>query len=262
MATQPSKTEIPKNTDKPAEPSKAAGFVAPDWARIELDYRAGIKTLRQIGGEHGISEGAIRKRAKRDYWTRDLSERIQDKAEQLVRKDAVRSLVRTESAVTERVLVEVNAQAVADIRLAHRHDIHRARRLTNALLDELEQQTDPATLALLERLGEMMRDENEQGQDRLNDLYHKVISLAERSKTMKTLVEGLQKLVDMERTAFGMDKEVQKQEDPLSALLNRIATGNGNGFKPVADDPEAPPSTGSNSLGPKADDDGGDGLFV
>jgi hypothetical protein len=32
--------------------------------------------------------GAIRKRAKRDDWSRDLLERIQDKAEQLVRKDA------------------------------------------------------------------------------------------------------------------------------------------------------------------------------
>ena len=25
-----------------------------DWEKIELDYRAGIKTLRQIADEHGI----------------------------------------------------------------------------------------------------------------------------------------------------------------------------------------------------------------
>ena len=232
----------PKTTKKPAAPEKAAGISAPapDWEKIELDYRAGIKTLRQIAAEHGITEGAIRKRAKRNDWTRDLSERIQDKAEQLVRKEAVRSLVRTESAITERVLVEVNAQAVADIRLAHRNDIKRARRLTNALLDELEQQTDPETLALLQALGEMMRAPDERGMDKLNDLYHKVIELGERSKTMKTLAESLQKLVDMERTAFGMDKETQKEADPLTTLLHAIAQGNGNGFKPVQYDPEAP----------------------
>ena len=226
-------------TKKPA-PAKAAGIVAPaaDWEKIELDYRAGIRTLRQIASENGISEGAIRKRAKRDDWTRDLSERIQEKAEQLVRKEAVRSLVRTESAVTERVLVEVNAQAVADVRLAHRSDIHRARRLTNSLLDELEKQTDPDTLVMLEELGELLRREDDKGIDKKNDLYNKVLSLGERSKTMKTLAESLQKLVDMERTAFGMDKEVEKKDDPLTALLHAISTVNASGFAPRPIDPE------------------------
>ena len=36
---------------------------APDWERIELDYRAGMKTLRQIADEHGLTHGAINKRA-------------------------------------------------------------------------------------------------------------------------------------------------------------------------------------------------------
>lgn len=45
--------------------------------------------------------------------------------------------------------MDANAQAVADVRLAHRRDIRRARRLTNCLLDELEKQTDPDTLVLL-----------------------------------------------------------------------------------------------------------------
>jgi hypothetical protein len=279
MAPKPAakKPDIPKKTSKPAaKQTKAAGKVAPvtppaeptdatkpktpNWERIELDYRAGIKALRQIADEHGISEGAIRKRAKRDDWTRDLSERIQDKAEQLVRKEAVRNSVRKEATVTERVLVEANAQAVADIRLAHRKDIQRARKLTNSLLSELEQQTDPDTLIMLADLGEMLRKENDQGQDRLNDLYQKVISLAERSKTMKTLAESLQKVVDMERTAFGMDKEQEKTADPLATLLHSIANGSGNGFKPVADDPEHPTATkdGTNSFQPRQESGNGD----
>ena len=66
---------------KPAATKKAAGKAAPapakavDWERIELDYRAGIKTLRQIADENGITHGAINKRAKRDGWERDLSHR-------------------------------------------------------------------------------------------------------------------------------------------------------------------------------------------
>ena len=230
-------------TQAPARPNRAAGVVAsaPDWERIELDYRAGIKTLRQIAGENGISEGAIRKRAKRDDWTRDLSERIHDKAEQLVRKEAVRSTVRTESTISERVLVDANAQAVADVRLAHRRDIHRARRLANALLEELEKQT--GQVPELQELGELLRSPDERGTDKLNDLYQAIISLPERSKTMKVLADSLRITVDMERTAFGMDKEAEKKSDALESLLGRIASGNGNGFAPVADDPERQPSS-------------------
>ncbi|MCG8985853.1 hypothetical protein MI467_03250 [Delftia acidovorans] len=185
-----------------------------DWECIELDYRTGIKTLRQIADEHGITHGAINKRAKRDGWERDLGVKIQAKADALVSKAAVSSEVSTDTKVRERAVIDANAQAVADVRLAHRRDIHRARRITNTLLDELEKQTDPDTLLLLDELGEMLRQPDDNGQDRLNDLYHKVISLSERSKTMKTLAESLQKLVDMERTAFGMDKLSEKGVEP------------------------------------------------
>lgn len=180
----------------------------PDWERVELDYRAGIKTLRQIASEHGISEGAIRKRAKRDDWTRDLSDRIHDKADQLVRKEAVRSTVRKESAVSERQIVEANATKIADVQLGHRRDIQRKRSIVARLMDELEAQVGPESASMLADLGEMMRSPDDAGQDKLNDLYRRIISLPERAKTAKTLAETLRITVDMERQAFGMDAKV------------------------------------------------------
>lgn len=194
---------------------------AVDWERIELDYRAAIKTLRQIADEHGITHGAINKRAKRDGWTRDLSAKIHAKAEALVSKAAVSIEVSKESKIAERQVVDANAQAVADIRLGHRRDIRRARTLTNALLDELEKQTDPDTLAMLSELGELLHNPDEKtGRDRINELYHAVISLPERSKTMKTLAESLQKLVDMERTAFGMDGKPTAEEGAAKTITD------------------------------------------
>lgn len=199
-------------TQKPKAP--------PDWERIELDYRAGVKSNREIGAEHGVTEGAIRKRAKAQEWVKDLAGKIQAKAEELVRRDAVRAEVRANQVASEKSVVEANAQAIADVRLAHRKDIGRARALTNTLLDELAKQTDPDTLVLLHELGELLRSEDDNGQDRRNDLYMKVISLSERSKTMKTLAESMQKLVDMERTAFGMDvKDVGPGSDPLAQAV-------------------------------------------
>ena len=200
-----------KTTDTTTQPperiskSKAEGAAAPDWERIELDYRAGIKTLRQIAGENGITEGAIRKRAKRDDWTRDLSERIQEKAEQLVRNEAVRNLVRKESSVSERVLVDANARAIADVQLVQRKLIQRKQAIVESLMQELEAQVGPDNAALLADLGDMLRSPDENGQDKLNDLYRRIISLPERAKTAKTLAETLRIAVDMERQAFGMD---------------------------------------------------------
>ncbi|MVT36786.1 hypothetical protein GO497_02875 [Acidovorax citrulli] len=207
--------------------------------RIELDYRAGIKTLRQIAEEHGITHGAINKRAKRDGWERDLSEKIHAKADALVSRAAVSTPVSADTRIKEQAVVDANAHAVADVRLAHRRDIHRARRLTNALLDELERQTDPDTLVLLEELGELLKNPDEKtGRDRLNEVYQAVISLPERSKTMKVLAESLQKLVDMERQAFGMNDKEAAPVDGLTRMLKAITGSGASAFQPVARDPE------------------------
>ena len=189
----------------PVQPAKKA-----DWERIEIDYRAGVKSLREIAGEHGISEGAIRKRAKRDGWTRDLADKIQQRAEDLVRTQAVRTEVRSEQRATERQVIEANAEAVANVKMAHRSDISRTRAIVNGLLDELQEMVGSDNATLLQELGFLLRSEDENGKDRLNDLYQQIISLPGRSKAMKDLTASLQSLVAMERTAYGMDKDEAK----------------------------------------------------
>ena len=207
MATSPagSKPAPQKSTTKPADPPKAAGKAAPDWERIELDYRAGIKSLREISDGSGVSHVTISKRAKKAGWVRSLTAKIQAKADDLVNKAGVNSCVNAVNAVSERQIVEVNAEAIATIKLAHRKDIHRKRAIVARLMDELEAQVGPENAALLADLGEMMRSPDDAGQDKLNDLYRKIISLPERAKTAKTLAETLRITVDMERQAFGMD---------------------------------------------------------
>ncbi len=206
-----------------------------DWERVEADYRAGTKSLREIAAEHGITEGAIRKRAKQQGWSRDLNAKVRAKADELVRKALVRTEVRKESA-TEKETVEVEAQVQARIRLAHRGDITRMRALVLRLLAECEaESSDPALFA---SLGEMLRKPDEKGVDRLNEVYQKAISLPQRIKGVKELAESLRVLVAMEREAYGLDTTGDAAVDPLSELLKRITSGNASTVKPVADDPE------------------------
>ncbi len=42
-----------------------------DWIAIEAAYRGGSDSVRSIAGAHGVSEGAIRKQAKKNKWLRD-----------------------------------------------------------------------------------------------------------------------------------------------------------------------------------------------
>lgn len=191
-----------------------------DWERIEVQYRANTLSLREIASEHGITEGAIRKKAKAEGWERDLSGKVKAKADALVRKEQVRSEVRAGSAETEKQVVEVEAQVQARIRLSHRKDIERNRNLLRKLVDELEHQTD--NMDLLRQLGEIMYSPDEKGKDRLNEVYHTIISLPERTKTMKALGETLKVLIGLEREAFGITAQEQAA-DPLAELFKQVA---------------------------------------
>lgn len=234
-----------------------------DYDRIEADWRAGLLSPHQLAAKYieetgeKVSHAAIIKHFKKQGIARDLTQKIQDRANAMVTEAMVTGKVTPKPSKPDAEIIESGAIQVAEVKLAHRKDIHRARKITNSLLDELEQQTDPATLAMLQELGQIMaKPDPKTGRDRLNEIYQAVISLPERSKTMKVLAESLQKLVDMERQAFSMDKDTGKEADPLASLLQRIAKGNSNGFKPVLDDPEAkerPLAGPSNSLGPVAD---------
>lgn len=181
-----------------------------DWEKIELDYRVGIKTLRQIADEHGISNPAILKRAKRDGWVRDLSAKIDKKADELVSKNLVSKEVSKTQKIAEKEIIDANAQAIAEIRLSHRKDFVRFKSTIESLqkeLDELNKLKDPDNLAL-------------------------------RTKVLKDLTDTHAKLVALERQAYNMDKEAEKTHDPLTQLITTIAKTNKSTFGVVSDDPE------------------------
>jgi hypothetical protein len=205
---------------KPSDDDKAA---PPDWERIEASFRAGTMSLREIAAAHGISEGAIRKRAKRDDWSRDLNAKVRAKADELVRKELVRSEVRVPTA-TEKQTVEVEAQVQARIRISHRTDIARFRALALSLLTELEAETGNAEE--FEQLGDMLRNEDERGQDKRNDIYRRVISSAGRIDSTKKLAETLKVLIALEREAYGMTAEpVDDPGDKLSRAVSDFVNG-------------------------------------
>lgn len=216
---------IPQLDDEQRNEAMTDKKLTPDWERIELDYRAGVKTLRQIAEEHGITHGAINKRAKRDGWARDLSAKIAAKADELVSKAAVSSAVSKPSA-TERDVVAANAQLQADAVLSQREDVRRGRTLVMSLFEELEHET--AHRDLYQQLGELMQSPDDAGVDKLNELYRKVISLPQRIDGVRKLSESLRIQIELERKVLNIDErapvkpETELADEELEAKLSRL----------------------------------------
>lgn len=192
------------------EAGGAAGKKIIDWETLSVHYRAGVRSLRDMGEEFGVSDAAIIKKARKEEWTRDLKGKIKAKADKLVSAAMVSAEVSAQTKITEKLTVEVEAQVRSRIILSHRKDIPAARNLVSKMFAELELQTD--SIELLRELGEIMRSENESGQDKRNELYNKVISLSGRSATLKSLVDSLKVMIALEREAFGIDSG--GEEDP------------------------------------------------
>ena len=191
-----------------------------DWERIQALYRANTMSLREIAAECGVSHVAITKRQKKEGWPRDISAKVKAKADDLVTRAQVNAEVNAQRLETETQVIEVEAQVQARIRLSHRKDIERNRNLLRKLVDELEHQTD--NMDLLRQLGEVMYAPDEKGKDRLNEIYHTIISLPERTKTMKALGETLKVLIGLEREAFGITAQEQAA-DPLTQLFQQVS---------------------------------------
>lgn len=186
---------------------------APDWERIEADFRAGILSLREIAAPYNITHTAIRKRAEREGWTRDLTAKIRAKAEALVSKDAVSSAV---SKVSEKEIVEANAEVVANVDRRHKKTAKKTQDLIEALIAEIESITESPDL--FNQLGEMLdkTETTETGrviEDKLNKLYRAVISMEGRVDSVKKLVDAFEKLAKFERGAYRLEDGLPPGDD-------------------------------------------------
>jgi hypothetical protein len=173
-----------------------------DWDALKPHYCAGVRPLRDIAEEFGCSDAAIVKHAKKEGWTRNLAAKIQEQADRKV----AAALVAAERAdspaakLTEAVRVEVESEVQARVRVSHRTDINRTKRIANGLLEKLER------LEITEAPSDEYRALKKNA-----PALPPTVSLKEATGIFKQLVDAQRTLVSMEREAYGI---AQLQEDP------------------------------------------------
>lgn len=156
-----------------------------DWDEIKRDYLSGSMSNRELAAWYSISEGAIRKRAKKEGWV----------------KTGTQPEVRTEPQTITIVQTPVTPETTSPEAI-----VGRGRNLTLRLMDELE-----ATTSKLGEL-EMIIDTAVDGEDADNkrEALKQAISLKQRAEVLKSLALAAKTLNESGAAADG-GKKAQRQ---------------------------------------------------
>lgn len=230
------------------------------WHRIEVHYKAGIRSINAISKEFGVTRRAIDKHAEKHGWTRDLGPAIHEKANRLVDKAVATPKQKTGSTpsvagstpatakpvpLTDAQIVEAGAEALSLVKLGHRKDIAALREIIGCLMDELATTMRRPDLFAQVQMVLTLTPEDEQGNPiegghiqavvDLEDAMRLVASLPARTKVAKDLADALHKCIGMEREAFGLDTNGGTDGMPL--VLIRDFTGKNDPDSPFHGQP-------------------------
>lgn len=179
-----------------------------DYERIEPGWRAGVKSAEQLAVEYteetgvSVSGAAIKKHFRQQGIPRDLTAKVRAKADAKVLEASVEASKRSAKSA---VIVEAAASEIAAIRLEHRADASRARRLVRKLLEELAAVSDRPDL--IESMEQALAERGEKAPEALRQALNRVTSLPGSVGALKTLAEAMRTLITIEREAYSMDAD-------------------------------------------------------
>jgi hypothetical protein len=196
----------------------------PDWEAIEREFRAGQQSARAIAAKHGITEGAIRKKAKAEGWQRTLAGEVRKAVrEKLVRADGTREGTQQQRA-SDAEVIESAAETGKQVVQSHRRDIRAGRDLVSRLFDELSATT--SHIGTIEEEIEAATEDDKSGKRRAAMM--RAVSLPSRASAMQALSGSLKNLVTLERQAYNLDSTPDdadgREGNPSESTFERFAT--------------------------------------
>ena len=202
-----------------------------DWELAERLYRAGQLSVREIARQAGCNEKAIRKRAMKDGWTRDLTHKVKV----AVRTALVRSEVRTKAAgakVSDQEAIRQAGETGAAVVRSHRTDISSAAdtvRLLSAQLREAadnRQEIEDQIAAELDPQIEASKGPARQALYAKKARMLQAVSLPAHANVALSLSTALKNLVGLERQAWNLD-DGRSSDTPYEEALRQLFDGQG-----------------------------------
>lgn len=165
----------------------------PDWEAIERAYRAGSLSVRAIGDAQGVNHATILKRAKKEGWSRDLTEQVRAATKQKVTK-AVTTNGNHAPLVTDAEIIEEASDQAAAVVLAHRSGLAQWRTISNKL----------STF--------------------LNSVDVTAENHGDFARSLNAGVDAQLKVIKGERQAYNLDtEEGNKTVDTLASLMDELS---------------------------------------
>lgn len=201
-------------------PAKGGTKPATDWEGIEREYRANQLSVSEIGRQFGVSHTAINKRAAKEGWARDLTERVRKEVSARLVSDGVSTegIRETVKEAAERVVVLVRE---------HRADIRVNREAATKLLRELHEAIDNRAdieEAIEEETAEPVGEETktaEQARLKRRARMLAAVALPSHAQVASQLATTLKTLIPLERQAFNLqDGSGEGGEKPQSVTAD------------------------------------------
>lgn len=182
-----------------------------NWVKVEKAYIAGILPVTRIAKQCGLSDTAIRKRAAKHGWKRDLTARVRARtAEKLTLAMAEpfgsslppRAPGERTAADDEETIEQAALTQVAVVR-EHSGSIRRGIEITSRLMHELD-----VTTTKNDELMDMIQGESDEKR-RLGAM--RAISLPGRAAVMRDLAQAARVWINLERQAFRISDDRSKE---------------------------------------------------
>lgn len=179
---------------KPRLPAEA-------WISIRQRYELGVETIQAIAESQGITSAAIVVKARKAGWTRELADRVERRTNDLLSELMAQNTVATLAAKEDSDEQAVEAVAVLHARVSRQQ----LKRIAGAydVYDKFRQE--------------------------LIDLQHydlvsgRLYPLPIRVEMFEMLTKALERLVDVERRACGMEPTKGLNTDPPRSNLTQVA---------------------------------------
>jgi len=117
-----------------------ARLSADSWEDLRAEYRTGLFSNCQLAEKYGISEGALRKRAKQEDWGKDLSQQVQAEINSRLQKyepqNAKYEAGKTRTLDSE--IVEAAAASGVLVIQRHRRILDKGQSIVDGLMSRIE----------------------------------------------------------------------------------------------------------------------------
>ena len=173
-----------------------------NWEQVEIEYRASTLSDRDFCEAKGLVYNTFRRYKSKGKWQKDLAEKVKHRAHELIMRTPPNGDLEPE----EQLSVEASAKAIAGVVIGQRENLTRCRHLFENIALKLEKELDDPVVRKIVKEVQLVKD--------LDSDYF--------SGAFAKLVAGLEKVVNMERKAYGLD-EKDDSEGEFEATLEQIA---------------------------------------